>query len=185
MHTNILDRQRPQTCDSALFHGILVCWTGTPRASQQEKWLTRSEGTCTVQMVPESVIDQVASWTKLVTIALRVAQTCVHQLSPSQQGNSYMGQSQARASQKYKNCKELTSKIIDRLPSDPAGAFFSPSLHIWIFPKRQVQDAGPNESVGSNNLETCAVQHRQGITDPPGCAWDTMSTANSVVGGGL
>lgn len=96
-----------------------------------------------------------------------------------------MGQSQARIPQEHQNSKELTSKIIDRRPSDPAGAFLGPSLHIWIFPSRQVQDEGPSESVGSNNLETCAVQHRQGITDPPGCAWDTLSTANSFVGGGL
>lgn len=136
-------------------------------------------------MAPESTIDQVASWTKIVTTALRVAQTCVHQLTPNQQGSSYVGQSQARTPRKHKNCKELTFKIIDRQPSDPAGAFYGPSLHIWISPSRQVQDEGPSESVGSNDLKTCAVQHRQGITDPPGCAWDTLSTANSVVGGGL
>ena len=136
-------------------------------------------------MAPESTIDQVASWTKIITTALRVAQTCVHQLSPSQMGNSYVGQSQAQTPQKHRTCKELTFKLIERPPSDPAGAFFGPSLHVWIFPSAQSKDQGPEASVGSNDLETCAVKHRQGITDPPGCAWDTLSTANSVVGGGL
>ena len=136
-------------------------------------------------MVPESTVDQVASWSTIVTTALRVAQTCVHQLSPTQQGNSFVGQSQARTPQKHINCKVLTSKIIDRRPSDPAGAFFGPSLHIWIFPNPQPKDQSIEESIGSNDLETCAVQHRKGITDPPGCAWDTLSTAESVVGGGL
>ena len=132
-------------------------------------------------MAPESTIDQVSSWTKIITTALRVAQTCVHQLSPSQMGNSYVGQSQAQTPQKQRKCTKLTFKLTDRPPSDPSGAFFGPSLHIWIFPSAQ----GPEVSVGSNDLETCAVKHRQGITDPPGCAWDTLSTANSVVGGGL
>ena len=134
-------------------------------------------------MVPESNINQVASWTTIATTALRVAQGCVHELSPSQQGNSYIGQSYVRTPQEHKTCKILTFEIIERRASDPAGFFIGPSLHIWISPSRQ-EEADPGESVGSNDLNTCAVQHRQGIADSPGCAWDTMSTASSVVGGG-
>ena len=109
---------------------------------------------------------------------------CVRGLTPSQQGNSYLGQSHARTSQKHKTCKRLTFEIVDRRPSDPAGALVGPSLHIWISPHRQGQDKDPGETVGSNDLDTCAVQHSQGIADPPSCAWDTMSTANSVMEGG-
>lgn len=135
-------------------------------------------------MVPESNVNQIASWTTIVTTALRVAQTCVHGLTPSQRGNSYLGQPHAQAPQKDKTCRKLTFEIIDRRPSDPAWVSNGPSLHISIFPSRPVQDENSGESVASNELETCAVQHRQGIADPPGCAWDMLSTANSVVEGG-
>ena len=77
----------------------------------------RSEGTCSIQMVPENNYDQVASWAMIVTTALRIARQCVHDLTPSRQGNSYLGQSQPRSDPAASKPPKKTDDSILRSPA--------------------------------------------------------------------
>ena len=81
-------------CSFNRFFGHLVCSSGT--ILKPEIALILTTGTCNVRIDSEEGIDQESSWSNIVTVALRIAIHCIRNESPSQQGDSYVGQSPTR-----------------------------------------------------------------------------------------
>jgi hypothetical protein len=81
-------------CSFNRFYGHLVCSSST--ILEPEIALILIIGTCNVRIDSGEGIDQQSSWSNIVTVALRLALHCVRNEVPSQQGDSYVGQSRTR-----------------------------------------------------------------------------------------